>query len=359
MLVLTSPSGTTRRERMSPLAAGTDRWEAGVLLDERGVWHWHVTGFDDEVATWRHDAALKVDAGVDAELMFEIGARLLDRAVAEKSRPLAARRRLTVLAAALRDGAASVAHRRPLIDDPALEEFGPRPLAASLDRLPRARDPRRAAPRRRGFLVRVLPPLRGCTEAEGRQVEERHVPHRHATTRRRRRDGLRRRLPATDPPDRRHQPQGPQQHARSGSARPRLAMGDRRQARRRNRRRPRRGAPRPRQPRRLPRLRAPRGGARHRDRARPRAPGLPRPSVGVAASRLVHATPRRHHSPCREPAEEVPGHLPGQLRRRPRGHLRRGAPPRAALGEAGRAGSSASTTRTPSRCNSGSGSSRP
>ena len=138
MLVLTSPSGTRRRERMSPLAAGTDRWEAGVLLDERGVWHWHVTGFDDEVATWRHDAALKVDAAVDVELMFEIGARLLDRAVAEKSRPLAARRRLKGLAAALRDDAASVAtagpHRRP-------RPRGVRPATARgyHDRLPRAR----------------------------------------------------------------------------------------------------------------------------------------------------------------------------------------------------------------------------
>ncbi|WP_448810279.1 maltotransferase domain-containing protein [Agromyces bauzanensis] len=128
MLVLTSPSGTTRRERMSPLAAGTDRWEAEVLLDQRGVWRWHVTGFDDEVATWRHDAALKVDAGVDAELMFEIGARLLDRAAAEASRPRAVRKQLTSLAAALRDPGTSVADRRPLIDDPALEEFGPRPL---------------------------------------------------------------------------------------------------------------------------------------------------------------------------------------------------------------------------------------
>ncbi|MBT2499755.1 DUF3416 domain-containing protein [Agromyces sp. ISL-38] len=129
MLVLTSPSGETRRERMSPLAPGTDRWEARVLLDETGEWRWHVTGFDDEIATWRHDAALKVDAGVDVELMFEIGVRLLDRAIAEKARPLAARKRLTALASGLRDSAASVVVRRPLIDDAALAEFEARPLA--------------------------------------------------------------------------------------------------------------------------------------------------------------------------------------------------------------------------------------
>ena len=129
MLVLTSPSGRKHRERMSPLAPGTDRWESKVLLDETGVWRWQVTGFDDEIATWRHDAALKVDAGVDVELMFEIGARLLERAVAEKGRPAAARRRLGALASALRDDGASVADRRAVIDDDALDEFTMRPLA--------------------------------------------------------------------------------------------------------------------------------------------------------------------------------------------------------------------------------------
>jgi len=129
MLVITSPSGTVRHERMSPLAAGTDRWEAQVLLDERGVWHWHVTGFDDEIATWRHDAALKVDAGVDVGLMYEIGARLLDRAAGEKARPVASRRRFTALAAALRDDTSPAAERRALIDSPVLDLFTAWPLA--------------------------------------------------------------------------------------------------------------------------------------------------------------------------------------------------------------------------------------
>ena len=148
MLVLTSPSGQVRHERMSPLAPGTDRWEAEALLDEQGVWHWHVTGFDDEVATWRHDAALKIDAGVDAELMYEIGARLMDRAVAEKSRPVATRRRLSALAAGLRDTAASA--RGPAC---ARRRAGARRLrrvaaGGAHDRLARARDPRGAPTRR-------------------------------------------------------------------------------------------------------------------------------------------------------------------------------------------------------------------
>ena len=66
----------------------------------------------------------------------------------------------------------------------------------------------------------------------------------------RRRDGLRRDLPAADPPDRRGEPQGRQQHPHPDPRRRRLALGDRQQGRR-----PRRHPPRPRHPRGLRRLR--------------------------------------------------------------------------------------------------------
>lgn len=129
MLVLTSPSGAVQRHRMSPLAAGTDRWEAKARLDELGPWSWHVTGFGDEVGTWIHDAELKIDAGVDVELMYEIGARLAERAAKQAERPAAVRKRLRAYAAALRatDGAPSA--RRGLLHDPLLAEFDVRPLA--------------------------------------------------------------------------------------------------------------------------------------------------------------------------------------------------------------------------------------
>jgi starch synthase (maltosyl-transferring) len=129
MLVINGPSGVEQRNRMAPLAPGTDRWEALVQLDETGEWRWHVTGFDDEIATWRHDAGVKIDAGVDVELMYEVGARLAERAAAETDRPRAVRKRLTALAGALRDGEASPADRRALVDAPVLAEFDARPLA--------------------------------------------------------------------------------------------------------------------------------------------------------------------------------------------------------------------------------------
>ena len=54
--------------------------------------------------------------------------------------------------------------------------------------------------------------------------------------------------------------------------------------------------------------------ARHRDRARHRVPVLARPSLGARAPGVVPAPPRRHDPVRREPAEEVPGHLPVRLR---------------------------------------------
>ena len=71
--------------------------------------------------------------------------------------------------------------------------------------------------------------------------------------------------------------------------------------------------------------------------------------------RVVHRAARRHHRLRGEPAEEVPGHLPDQLRQRPRRHLRRGAAGGAVLDRRTASRSSASTTRTPSHRTSGRG----
>ena len=48
--------------------------------------------------------------------------------------------------------------------------------------------------------------------------------------------------------------------------------------------------------------------------------------VGQGPPPVVHRIAGRHHRLRREPAEEVPGHLPDQLRQRPRRSLRRSAP---------------------------------
>jgi starch synthase (maltosyl-transferring) len=79
--------------------------------------------------------------------------------------------------------------------------------------------------------------------------------------------------------------------------------------------------------------------------------------VGERAPRVVHDAGGRHDRVRREPAEEVPGHLPAEFRQRPGRHLRRGAARHPGTGSTTASRSSASTTRTPSRSSSGSGSS--
>jgi starch synthase (maltosyl-transferring) len=65
---------------MHQLAPGTDRWGAEVSADRVGRWTYTVEAWSDPVATWQHDAGIKVNNGIDTELMLEEGARLFTRA---------------------------------------------------------------------------------------------------------------------------------------------------------------------------------------------------------------------------------------------------------------------------------------
>ena len=98
--------------------------------------------------------------------------------------------------------------------------------------------------------------------------------------------------------------------------------------------------------------------ARHRDRARHRLPVRARPSRTCSEHpEWFRRRPDGSDPVRREPAEEVPGHLPVRLRER-RLAARCGTSCKSVFEfwiGAGRARSSASTTRTPSRSRSGSG----
>ena len=124
-----------------------------------------------------------------------------------------------------------------------------------------------------------------------------------------RRDGLRRRVSAADPPDRPHVPQRPQQHGGRRSGRCRQPLGDRRHGGR-----PHGDSSAARHARRLPALVAAARRARHGDRARHRLSVLARSSLGRRASGVVTSSPGRHDSVRGESAEEVSGHLPVRLR---------------------------------------------
>lgn len=79
--VLLRPDGSEHsRTLMIDIAPGLDRHEAWVCADTPGQWSFRVDTWSDPYATWRHDATVKIDAGVDVELMLEEGALLMERA---------------------------------------------------------------------------------------------------------------------------------------------------------------------------------------------------------------------------------------------------------------------------------------
>ncbi|NYF11215.1 starch synthase (maltosyl-transferring) [Leifsonia sp. AK011] len=83
-LLLTDPVGQTATYRMRPIAPGTDRWRAEAQLPTEGTWTWKIRAFNDDWATWLHNAEIKIPARVDVDLMVLMGSQLLARAGTRK-----------------------------------------------------------------------------------------------------------------------------------------------------------------------------------------------------------------------------------------------------------------------------------
>src|SRR3954468_1483661 len=100
---------------LRPIGSGTDRWAADVTVTSEGRWTFVIEAWSDPLATWRHDAEIKVPLGQDLELVFEEGARLHERAASglpREHRPL-----LTSAVATLRDESRTPDERlRPVLD---------------------------------------------------------------------------------------------------------------------------------------------------------------------------------------------------------------------------------------------------
>ena len=81
--VLVAPDGTERTARMVDVAPGLDRFRATLHPDSLGDWSLRVEAWSDPFGTWAHDATVKIEAGVDVDLMLAEGARLFERALAD------------------------------------------------------------------------------------------------------------------------------------------------------------------------------------------------------------------------------------------------------------------------------------
>ncbi len=317
--------------------SATTAGAAAFTVDALGRYQYTVRGWVDPFVSWRHD--------------------LVKRARRRRHR-IAARSASLIGASAARasaDDLRALEHGQIAADERyrALRRWRSTKRSRARARYPDRRVDVRAGARGRSsirraralqHLVRALPAL-GCAERR-----------RHGTLQRRDRarcpyvagDGLRRAVPAADPPDRPHAAQGPEQRARGAAGRRRQPVGDRRGAKAATRRSIRELGT-------LDDFRrlVDAGARRAASRSRSTSPSSARPTIRTSSEhpRVVPRAARRHHPVRREPAEEVPGHLPVRLRDRRRG---------SALWEelksvfefwigAGRARSSASTTRTPSR----------
>src|SRR5690348_11851553 len=109
---------------MRELAPGTDRWGADVTVTAEGAWRFHVEAWGDPIASWHHDAAIKIPAGQDIELMLTEGALLFEKAARRipqppgASRPAAARTALRALVATFRDRGMAPWDRLAATEDP-------------------------------------------------------------------------------------------------------------------------------------------------------------------------------------------------------------------------------------------------
>src|SRR5580704_4888057 len=136
---------------MRELAPGTDRYGADVTVTAEGRWRFHVEAWADPIASWHHDAAIKIPAGQDVELMLTEGALLFERAARRipqppgAGRPAAARTALRGLVATLRDRGLTPWDRLAATEDPQIaailatwppREFvtRSRPLTVQVDR---------------------------------------------------------------------------------------------------------------------------------------------------------------------------------------------------------------------------------
>nr|WP_281181334.1 alpha-1,4-glucan--maltose-1-phosphate maltosyltransferase [Sanguibacter gelidistatuariae] len=78
--VLVSPTGERHTAAMVDIAPGLDRFRAELVPDAPGAWGLLVEGWSDPYGTWEHDARIKIEAGIDVDLMLAEGEALFTRA---------------------------------------------------------------------------------------------------------------------------------------------------------------------------------------------------------------------------------------------------------------------------------------
>ncbi|MBC2934121.1 alpha-1,4-glucan--maltose-1-phosphate maltosyltransferase [Nocardioides sp. zg-1228] len=124
-VVAIDPSGRSRPPvRMTPEGAEPNRYVAHITPDVEGEWTFEIHSWSDPIATWQHDAGLKIPAGVDVELMFTEARLLLERVSSATGADALDEHAAAVVAgahAAASDTERPVAARLAALQDPELD----------------------------------------------------------------------------------------------------------------------------------------------------------------------------------------------------------------------------------------------
>ena len=123
-VVLIDPSGSRRAPvRMTAQGADVpDRYAAWVTPDVEGAWSFEIHAWADPIATWEHDAGLKIPAGVDVELMFTEAGLLLERVAADDDLDPRETAQISAAAQAAADKTRPVKARLAVLQSPELHD---------------------------------------------------------------------------------------------------------------------------------------------------------------------------------------------------------------------------------------------
>ena len=236
--VLLDPRGKERqRVRLAPprgpRGMGTDRWEGLLTPSGTGNWSFVIEAWHDRYGTWHHNAEVKVEAGIDVELMLPKVRRAARRSLRGPSRPSADRRTLRMAVVVLYDTTKTAEERLAAGFSADVTDVVERQPSANWSPFPSATPCWWSAISPAGAPGTSSSPAPRAPSATTKPASGPRAPSAPPpAARRRRRHGLRHHLHAADPPDRYPAPQGPEQHPDCRTARSRLAwaIGARRAA---------------------------------------------------------------------------------------------------------------------------------
>jgi starch synthase (maltosyl-transferring) len=96
--------GTRQRSEEPMTAVGNDAWQALFTPPKQGAWEFEIVGLVDDYGTWLRDLRVRIAAGQDVAVEFEVGARMVEQRLSGGARLRAADRiPLTRVLGALRD----------------------------------------------------------------------------------------------------------------------------------------------------------------------------------------------------------------------------------------------------------------